>query len=200
MKTKYLKLSLLAVLVAGATMIISCEKESEINNEVSTIETKNLSNGEPNPLPDEPMYQPILIDPYYLWWTYRIEVDAEGNEYQVWYCTNLQISDSLCAVSINEPIPDVEVELGYANVDLLNRKISQLVINMETIDSEHSKLYFRFLERGFITFHENCNITHDKLQDLIDIDYISAGSYLVHEEDSKFVIELEDVINTEEIE
>ena len=200
MKITYLKLSLLAVLVAGATMIISCEKESEINNEVSTIETKNLSNGEPNPLPDEPMYQPILIDPYYLWWTYRIEVDAEGNEYQVWYCTNLQISDSLCAVSINEPIPDLEVELGYANVDLLNRKISQLVINMETIDSEHSELYFRFLERGFITFHENCNITHDKLQDLIDIDYISAGSYLVHEEDSKFVIELEDVINTEEIE
>lgn len=200
MKKVNLKVALLAGLVAGATMVISCEKESEINNEVSTIETKNLSNGEPNPLPDEPMYQPILIDPYYLWWTYRIEVDAEGNEYQVWYCTNLQIPDSLCAVSINEPIPDLEVELGYANVDLLNRKISQLVINMETIDSEHSELYFRFLERGFITFHENCNITHDKLQDLIDIDYISAGSYLVHEEDSKFVIELEDVINTEEIE
>ena len=200
MKKTFMTMAGIAMLAAGIAFFASCEKDNNDNGLTTNVQPKIGGVEEELPVPDVPMYQPIPIDLYHLWWTYRIEVDAEGNEYQVWYCTNLQISDSLCAVSINEPIPDLEVELGYANVDLLNRKISQLVINMETIDSEHSELYFRFLERGFITFHENCNITHDKLQDLIDIDYISAGSYLVHEEDSKFVIELEDVINTEEIE
>ena len=40
MQRTYLKLSLLAVLVAGATMVTSCEKESNEDNSMLNIQTK----------------------------------------------------------------------------------------------------------------------------------------------------------------
>ena len=52
MKTKYLKLSLLAVLVAGATMIISCEKDNNENGLTTNVQPKiGGSTGEALPLP-----------------------------------------------------------------------------------------------------------------------------------------------------
>ena len=55
MKRTYLKLSLLAVLVAGATMIISCEKESDENKMLASSYTKSMN----IPIPNYSSYEEV---------------------------------------------------------------------------------------------------------------------------------------------
>ena len=55
MKKTYLKLSLLAVLVAGATMIISCEKESNENTMLPSSYTKSMD----IPIPNYSTYEEV---------------------------------------------------------------------------------------------------------------------------------------------
>ena len=55
MQRTYLKLSLLAVLVAGATMIISCEKESDENKMLASSYTKSMN----IPIPNYSSYEEV---------------------------------------------------------------------------------------------------------------------------------------------
>lgn len=86
MKTKYLKLSLLAVLVAGATMIISCEKED--SNDNSTLSKKSMFE---NPCG----HRPDIDGPFT-----RGETVNCPNDNLPWYCNYQRQGNCLKGVTV----------------------------------------------------------------------------------------------------
>lgn len=98
-------------------------------------------------------------------------------------CLEQVFSDSLCYITLGCDYPDLPIDAvvqedydGITSVKLLNYL---------TFSPKNKLTYENYLERGFISFKEDCIIDDDKLE----TDYISAGSYPVSLVNNDMVID-----------
>ena len=195
MQRTYLKLSLLAVLVAGATMIISCEKENNENGLTTNAQTKiGIFDG----VQTDSVYNErnwYTTDPYHLFWKYKIVKNENGEYDTIRYCDNIipngfEISDmEICAVSLEKP---QELEAAMTTLSVENRRIKTLVMNSDMMESDLKDQYTVFAEKGIIEFAEDCPINYSDLLKEIDVDHIPAGKYPIYAEGSNFIIVIEE--------
>lgn len=191
MQRTYLKLSLLAVLVAGATMVTSCEKESNEDNSMLNIQTKLQ-------LPDQIEIDTIvskdhhIIDWYHLYWRTEYKINDDGKIDTIRVCKEGYIDTPkwlICAVSLNKP---QELEAAFTTLNISNNHIQTIVMEEEKMDPYFVEQYVAFSEVGVIEFAVDCPITDKDVLKLIDRDCIPAGKYPIYKESNKFVIVIEE--------
>lgn len=177
MKKVNLKVVLLAGLVAGATMVTSCNKE-ENNNEVSIVETKIF-----NALPHTSVIRYS--------WRHIIEYkDALGNIIKDEICLE-ERSEIICGILLEGHNYDTYIEgLGTLVETVLNPEglITELRIKSNTMPAEDYDIFTGFAEEGTITFLEDAVIEDEKLLDKIGENFIPAGEYNIIFDGEDFVI------------
>ena len=196
MQKTYLKLSLLAVLVAGATMAISCSKdENEVNNEVSpSMQTKlGIFTPEFEEVPnDSILFQHRIVDPWHLYWQKKYVVNNEGEKDTILVCDIGYIDmleSAICAVSLNKP---QEPEAAFTTLNIYDNHIQSIVMEEERMDPYLVEQYIDFSARGIIEFAVDCPITDVDVLKLINKDHIPAGKYPIYRENNKFIIGIEE--------
>ena len=188
MKKVNLKVVLLAVLAAGATMVTSCEKEE---NEVSTsnVETKIGLPEEvlPGDVPDNP--DTVNVETIY-WWHYKMVTDENGNHILIQECLPYPTiaNPRICMIRVRAESEGATEGDVIADLDGENGLILKVRLTIPRTNAELFSLFTSYVNDGIIRFEENVIIDDPTNLLLLDDDYIEAGKYPIEFIDDKFVI------------
>ena len=201
MKTKYLKLSLLAVLVAGATMIISCEKENNENGLTTNVQPKiGGSTGEALPLPpggdgddDDIVSSKVTI----FYWHISKTHDENGKLVFIKECLPKWSNHGVCLIRID--ITDENFGVGYEGEDMqavltLNddHQLTRLSINTENLNpKDYESLSILTAKIGYVEFNENIVINDEEGLLPFEVKEVPAGKYPISLIDNEFIIDFE---------
>ena len=175
MQKTYLKLSLLAVLVAGATMAISCSKESEdaVSDNISTLKAKAVDQ------------ETIVSTVNFSWLHYYEFKDALGNVQFQEVCLK-EHSKIICSLS---PQTIITTENSVILTSLVEDGIiRRLYLAKKTMPKELDDVFRKYVEKGTVKFVEDCPIEDSKLREILKKDYIPAGEYPIYLEENDYVI------------
>ena len=201
MKTKYLKLSLLAVLVAGATMIISCEKENNENGLTTNVQPKiGGSTGEALPLPpgddgDDIVSSKVTI----FYWHISKTHDENGKLVFIKECLPKWSNHGVCLIRID--ISDEDFGVGGEELDVdmpaiitLNgdHQLTRLSINTENLNpKDYESLSILADKIGYVEFNENIVINDEEGMLSFEVKEVPAGKYPISLIDNEFIIDFE---------
>ena len=202
MKTKYLKLSLLAVLVAGATMIISCEKDNNENGLTTNVQPKiGGSTGEALPLPpgdggagnDSTTTSKVTI----FYWHISKTHDENGKLVFIKECLPKWSNHGVCLIRID--ITDENFGVGYEGEDMqavltLNddHQLTRLSINTENLNpKDYESLSILADKIGYVEFNENIVINDEEGLLPFEVKEVPAGKYPISLIDNEFIIDFE---------
>ena len=198
MKITYLKLSLLAVLVAGATMIISCEKENNENGLTTNAQTKiGGSTGEALPLPpgdtDTDYDYDTKVTIFY--WHITKTYDENGKLVFIKECLPKWSNHGVCLIRID--ITDENFGVGYEGEDMqavltLNddHQLTRLSINTETLNpKDYESLSILADKIGYVEFNENIVINDEEGMLSFEVKEVPAGKYPISLIDNEFIID-----------
>ena len=200
MKTKYLKLSLLAVLVAGATMIISCEKDNNENGLTTNVQPKiGGSTGEALPLPpgdtDTDYDYDTKVTIFY--WNITKTYDENGKLVFIKECLPKWSNHGVCLIRID--ITDENFGVGYEGEDMqavltLNddHQLTRLSINTENLNpKDYESLSILADKIGYVEFNENIVINDEEGLLPFEVKEVPAGKYPISLIDNEFIIDFE---------
>lgn len=200
MKTKYLKLSLLAVLVAGATMIISCEKDNNENGLTTNVQPKiGGSTGEALPLPpgdtDTDYDYDTKVTIFY--WNITKTYDENGKLVFIKECLPKWSNHGVCLIRID--ITDENFGVGYEGEDMqavltLNddHQLTRLSINTENLNpKDYESLSILADKIGYVEFNENIVINDEEGMLSFEVKEVPAGKYPISLIDNEFIIDFE---------
>lgn len=200
MKTKYLKLSLLAVLVAGATMIISCEKDNNENGLTTNVQPKiGGSTGEALPLPpgdtDTDTDYDTKVTIFY--WNITKTYDENGKLVFIKECLPKWSNHGVCLIRID--ITDENFGVGYEGEDMqavltLNddHQLTRLSINTENLNpKDYESLSILADKIGYVEFNENIVINDEEGMLSFEVKEVPAGKYPISLIDNEFIIDFE---------
>ena len=199
MKTNYLKLSLLAVLVAGATMIISCEKDNNENGLTTNVQPKiGGSTGEALPLPpgddgDDIVSSKVTI----FYWHISKTHDENGKLVFIKECLPKWSNHGVCLIRID--ITDENFGVGYEGEDMqavltLNddHQLTRLSINTENLNpKDYESLSILADKIGYVEFNENIVINDEEGMLSFEVKEVPAGKYPISLIDNEFIIDFE---------
>ena len=199
MKTKYLKLSLLAVLVAGATMIISCEKENNENGLTTNVQPK-IGGGTEEAIPLPPgggggNTTTSKVTIFYLHITKTH--DENGKLVFIKECLPKKSNYGICYIRVN--ITDENFGVGYEGEDMqavltLNddHQLTRLSINTETLNpKDYESLSILADKIGYVEFNENIVINDEEGLLPFEVKEVPAGKYPISLIDNEFIIDFE---------
>ena len=178
MKKSFRRLAMFTVVsvAVGAAVLTSCGKEDEVINDVPAMEEMNGTKDR------------LMFDPYYLYWRYYREVDANGNTVIVRVCDSHLYDPyhytEACAISLNMPDPDVAV----AHMETTGGRIDRLVLYSSAMDKNLKNMFFDLVKIGKITFSVDCPITDPAILEVLEQKFIPAGEYSISKEEDDFVI------------
>jgi hypothetical protein len=200
MKTKYLKLSLLAVLVAGATMIISCEKDNNENGLTTNVQPKiGGSTGEALPLPpgdtDTDYDYDTKVTIFY--WNITKTYDENGKLVFIKECLPKWSNHGVCLIRID--ISDEDFGVGGEGEDMtailtLNdgHQLTRLSINTENLNpKDYESLSILADKIGYVEFNENIVINDEEGMLSFEVKEVPAGKYPISLIDNEFIIDFE---------
>ena len=202
MKTKYLKLSLLAVLVAGATMIISCEKENNENGLTTNAQTKiGGGTGEALPLPPDGDGNGGNYDSKVtiFYWHISKTHDENGKLVFIKECLPKWSNHGVCLIRID--ISDEDFGVGGEDLDVdmpaiitLNgdHQLTRLSINTENLNpKDYESLSILADKIGYVEFNENIVINDEEGLLPFEVKEVPAGKYPISLIDNEFIIDFE---------
>ena len=189
MQKTYLKLSLLAVLVAGATMAISCSKDE---NEVLTskVETKIGLPEEVVP-GDEPNEPEVIPQETIYWWHYKMVKDEEGRLILIKECLPYPptADPKICMIRVeNEEGNDATEGDVAADLDGEDGFVLRLKLTISKTNAELYKAFKILADEGVIEFEDDIEIEDPENLLSLKESYIPAGTYPIKFIDDKFVI------------
>ena len=176
MQRTYLKLSLLAVLVAGATMVTSCNKEDEFVNDVPIMKPKVADR-----------ITEVESAVVYSWLHYVEEPNGAGGVFYREVCLESR-SKITCGISPQHLITTENTVILTSLVE--DGIIKTLFIDSTNMPKEDRLIFENYVESGVIKFIENSPIKDPKLLKVVKNNYIPAGVYPIIKEGSSFVINL----------
>ena len=201
MKITYLKLSLLAVLVAGATMIISCEKENNENGLTTNVQPK-IGGGTEEAIPLPPgggggggNTTTSKVTIFYLHITKTH--DENGKLVFIKECLPKKSNYGICYIRVN--ITDENFGVGYEGEDMqavltLNddHQLTRLSINTETLNpKDYESLSILADKIGYVEFNENIVINDEEGLLPFEVKEVPAGKYPISLIDNEFIIDFE---------
>ena len=199
MKKTYLKLSLLAVLVAGATMIISCEKENNENGLTTNVQPK-IGGGTEEAIPLPPgggggNTTTSKVTIFYLHITKTH--DENGKLVFIKECLPKKSNYGICYIRVN--ITDENFGVGYEGEDMqavltLNddHQLTRLSINTETLNpKDYESLSILADKIGYVEFNENIVINDEEGLLPFEVKEVPAGKYPISLIDNEFIIDFE---------
>ena len=202
MEITYLKLSLLAVLVAGATMIISCEKENNENGLTTNAQTKiGGGTGEALPLPpgdtDTDYDYDTKVTIFY--WHITKTYDENGKLVFIKECLPKWSNHGVCLIRIDISDEDFGVGGGDLDVDMpaiitLNgdHQLTRLSINTENLNpKDYESLSILADKIGYVEFNENIVINDEEGMLSFEVKEVPAGKYPISLIDNEFIIDFE---------
>ena len=200
MQRTYLKLSLLAVLVAGATMIISCEKENNENGLTTNVQPKiGGSTGEALPLPpgDDGNDSTITSKVTIFYWNISKTHDENGKLVFIKECLPKWSNHGVCLIRID--ITDENFGVGYEGEDMqavltLNgdHQLTRLSINTENLNpKDYESLSILAAKIGYVDFNENIVINDEEGLLPFEVKEVPAGKYPISLIDNEFIIDFE---------
>ena len=199
MKITYLKLSLLAVLVAGATMIISCEKENNENGLTTNVQPK-IGGGTEEAIPLPPgggggggNTTTSKVTIFYLHITKTH--DENGKLVFIKECLPKKSNYGICYIRVN--ITDENFGVGYEGEDMqavltLNddHQLTRLSINTENLNpKDYESLSILADKIGYVEFNENIVINDEEGMLSFEVKEVPAGKYPISLIDNEFIID-----------
>ena len=188
MQKTYLKLSLLAVLVAGATMAISCSKEEEVSNfgtKIGGLE-QTLPGDEDGDGDDDD----VSLETVY-WWHYKMVKDEEGRLILIKECLPYPptADPKICMIRVeNEEGNDATEGDVAADLDGEDGFVLRLKLTISKTNAELYKAFKILADEGVIEFEEDIEIEDPENLLSLKESYIPAGTYPIKFIDDKFVI------------
>ena len=175
-RIKRIAMLTIATVAIGVASLTSCTKDDEVINDVPAMEEVNGSKDR------------LMFNPYYLYWRYYQEVNANGDTVLVRVCDS-HLYDPYhytpaCGISIDMPDPDVAV----AHMETTDGRIDRLVLYSSAMDKNLKNMFLDLVGIGKITFSVDCPITDPASLEVLNQNSIPAGEYSIIKNGEDFVI------------
>ena len=183
MKKTFRRLAMFAIacVAVGAAALTSCTKDDEVINNASAMETK---------VAEPPIVSDTVIvyrTGSQIWYWHREDPDPGTNAIYKKVCKPGYTRLGICLMVVTRPTSgedDIHVVTRFDG-DGTIRSMEVETANMP-LDAKNS--FMELLDKGTITFAENCPIRDPELLAVSETDYIPAGTYPIRLENDNFVI------------
>ena len=179
-KSNIVLMTVVTALVAGTTIVTSCNKEDEVINDVPAMEMK---------LAEPPTDNDTVVGGItsVIWYWHRDEPDPGTNMIFKKTCRAGYTPYGICLIVVTRPTSG-EDDIHAATWLDGNGIIKSMEIESANMSSDVKKSFLELVEKGTITFEENCPITAPELLAVSKTDHIPAGTYPIKLEKDNFVI------------
>ena len=182
MRKIFKKLAMFTIVsvAVGAAALTSCTKDDEVINNVPAMEMK---------VADPPVVDTVIVreSTSQIWYWHREDPELGTNAIYKKVCKPGYTIWGICLMVVTRPTSgedDIHVVTRFDG-DGTIRSMEVETANMP-LDAKNS--FMELLDKGTITFAENCPIRDPELLAVSETDYIPAGTYPIRLENDNFVI------------